>query len=380
VTTVWGGDSETVSATEPSHVKLLFVAPTSGVRGPIGTIVETLTESLRRDGFVIRHAAWGRQSDREGRVGRLRSLLQDTQRVRDLAVEWGPDVVVLHTGSDWVAHLRDLPLVFGLGRAGVRLIAEFHGSQVEDLVSPGHLGFKALSRFIARRVIGLLLLNEESRRAWNEFEPEVRAAVVQNPFRAFEGPTAPIRTILSEEPVRLVFVGRVVEHKGLRDVVRSLAELGRPAHLTVLGDGPDLPEVLKLAEGLGVSKLVEVKGQVDRAGVGAALSQSDMLVFPTYHLEGFPTVVLEAMGVGLPIITTQRWGTADWLEPEVHALFVPPKDPQALADAIVRLADDVDLRTRMSTANLELIGEFAPDVVARRYGAAVRAMLQSSDR
>jgi glycosyltransferase involved in cell wall biosynthesis len=378
---VAGTGAETAKLGEPARTKLLFVAPPSRVRGPMGGIVETLVESLLQEGYSVRLMPWGRRSDIENRLGRVYTWLQDTRRVLAQAAEWQPDAVVLHTGSDWVTHVRDLPLIVVLRMAGTRVVAELHGSQVEELSRTGHNAFKALSRFFARQVIGLLLLNKESVDVWKTFEPNVRTAAVQNPFAPLKGSRAVIRVIDSDEPIRLVFVAHVLPRKGLRDVVRALAEIHgeRPVTLSVVGDGPDLAGALKLANRLGVSALVDARGRMDSSGVAEQLSQSDIMVFPTYHPEGLPTVVLEAMGAGLPIVTTRRWGTADWLEPGIHAVFTPAKDPHALAEAVVRLADDVDLRRRMSAANLERIVEFAPDVVSARYAAALQTMLYRTD-
>ena len=230
------------------------------------------------------------------------------------------------------------------------------------------------------RELGLLLLNMESVDAWRNFEPGVRAAVVQTPSSPLRGSQAVIRVVGSHEPIRLVFVGRVIPAKGLQDVVRALAEVRceRPAVLSVVGEGPDLAGALTLAARPEVSAPVDPKGRMDHTGVAQQLSQSDIMVFPSYGPERFPTVVLEAMGAGLPIITTRRWGTADWLEPDVHAVFTPARDPHALAQTIMRLAADVDLRRRMSVANPEMIRDFEPGVVAARYAATLRAMIDSA--
>jgi glycosyltransferase involved in cell wall biosynthesis len=360
-----------------TRTRLIFLAPSTEAHGPIRAIAETLAESLANEGYSIRFASWGRRSDREHRLLRPFSLLQDTWSVRAMAVEWQPDAVVLHTSSDWVAHVRDLPLVVVLRLAKIPVIAEFHGSAVQPLSETGHFLFKAVSRLIARRLIGLLLLNKESAEVWATFEPGVRTAVVQNPLSPLEGSRATIREIGAQEPVHLIFVGRLIPAKGLRDAVLALAEVlsQRQAVLAVVGEGPELPGILTLAEQLGLSDHIDMVGYADRAGVAERLSQSDIMVFPSYHPEGLPTVVLEAMGAGLPIITTRRWGTADWLEAGIHAVFTPAREPHVLAQAIVSLAEDVGLRRRMSAANLERIGEFAPAVVAERYAETLRSMM-----
>jgi len=58
----------------------------------------------------------------------------------------------MHTGSDWIAHVRDVPMIVVLRFAGTPVVAELHGSVVEGLSGAGHFAFKALSRFMARRV------------------------------------------------------------------------------------------------------------------------------------------------------------------------------------------------------------------------------------
>ena len=76
--------------------------------------------------------------------------------------------------------------------------------------------------------------------------------------------------------------------------------------------------------------------------------------------KGFRRWFLRPWGPDCLSSRLDRWGTADWLEPDIHAVFTPARDPHALAEAIVRLAADVDLRRRMSAANLERIREFEP--------------------
>jgi glycosyltransferase involved in cell wall biosynthesis len=89
---------------------------------------------------------------------------------------------------------------------------------------------------------------------------------------------------------------------------------------------------------------------------------------------------MEAMGYGLPIVTTARRGCADILTAGEHALFVPPRDPQALAGAIDRLLDDDGLRERMGRANLEKVGDFAPERVVPRYAQILRQVVREDRR
>ncbi|CAM4135420.1 hypothetical protein COSO111634_33760 [Corallococcus soli] len=78
----------------------------------------------------------------------------------------------------------------------------------------------------------------------------------------------------------------------------------------------------------------------------------DVFVSPTYS-EGFSNTLLEAMASGLPIVSTRAVGVVDCLEDGRDALLVPPKDSDALADAIARMLDDAPLRERLATTALE---------------------------
>jgi glycosyltransferase involved in cell wall biosynthesis len=84
------------------------------------------------------------------------------------------------------------------------------------------------------------------------------------------------------------------------------------------------------------------------------------------------------MAAGLPIVTTPTRGISDHLVDGVHALFVPPRDPRALADAIERLLRDSALRKRMSGANRAKVRDFAPEKVAGQYLRALEEIVRDA--
>ena len=94
---------------------------------------------------------------------------------------------------------------------------------------------------------------------------------------------------------------------------------------------------------------------------------ADIFVLPTYHREGFPAVIQDALAHGLPIVTSPIRGVRDHLRDGVHALFAPPKNSMALADKINILLGDSDLRERMNIANKCKIGDFDSKLVGAQY-------------
>jgi len=81
-------------------------------------------------------------------------------------------------------------------------------------------------------------------------------------------------------------------------------------------------------------------GYLDWAHLELAYSLTTIFVLPTYHIEGFPAVIQDALGHGLPIIATPIRGVADHLIDGIHARLIPPKHPAKLAQALVELLKD----------------------------------------
>ena len=151
---------------------------------------------------------------------------------------------------------------------------------------------------------------------------------------------------LQGEPnqVRLLFVGRLVRTKGLRDLIRAVAKLQdmKEISLTVAGDGEELELCRQEATDLGIMSHIDFRGRVSRKEVERLYSEADIFVFPSFR-EPTGGVVLEAMRHGLPIITANYGGPA-YLATETCGIRVPVLNPQQfacdIATAIRSLAND----------------------------------------
>jgi glycosyltransferase involved in cell wall biosynthesis len=171
----------------------------------------------------------------------------------------------------------------------------------------------------------------------------------------YAGPSSgqPVRRS-PHEPLRLLALGRVSLMKGVLDLADAMARLDDRDIVVDLVGEPTLPaSVLQR-----FPKSMRVRGAVPRSEVSALLSASHALVFPTLS-DGFGMVQLEAMGAGLPVVST--WNCADVVEPGVDGWRVPAGDPEALAEAIARLDDDPDQLAAMSAAARRKATQFGPD-------------------
>jgi glycosyltransferase involved in cell wall biosynthesis len=146
-------------------------------------------------------------------------------------------------------------------------------------------------------------------------------------------------------PPRLLAAGRMVRQKRFDVLLCAFAlTSASDARLTILGDGPLLPMLTRLAQQLGIAERVDMRGYVD---LGPRLQQADVFVLSSDY-EGLPAVVIEALATNVPVVTTDSFHVARELLGQVKSCAVVPiGDPQALAQAIdrcLKAARDEDLR------------------------------------
>jgi glycosyltransferase involved in cell wall biosynthesis len=159
-----------------------------------------------------------------------------------------------------------------------------------------------------------------------------------------------------EEPVRLLYHGRVDRRKGVLDFLDALERLweaGVPFDATISGIGPDVEAARAKADAIGfTSAQVRFTGYADYDTVPDLYREADVFVSPTYA-EGFSNTILEAMAAGLAVVSTHSVGVSDCLRDEENGLLVNPGDVRALTAALRRVVEDDDLRQRLAEAGLE---------------------------
>ena len=158
---------------------------------------------------------------------------------------------------------------------------------------------------------------------------------------------------------RLVAASRLVERKGLGEMVSALAGLpdaelhiagGPPA--AELEDEPEARRLRTLAAELGVGDRLVLRGRVERADMPALLRTADVVVCAPWY-EPFGIVPLEAMACGVPVVATAVGGQIDSVEHGETGVHVPPRDPAALALALRELLDDPERRAALGAKGRE---------------------------
>lgn len=163
-----------------------------------------------------------------------------------------------------------------------------------------------------------------------------------------EKPAIPLRKADLATPAKLLFVGRVVEDKGVFDLLYVVKKLQGRASLNIVGGGPDLERARTLATQLGVNEYVNFTGQVPHHTLPSYFNVSDLVVVPSNNnYEGFPRVIMEAWGHHRPVVVSEVGGIRAFVQDRKNALIVAPGDLGQLYDAIDLLLSDGDLYKRL---------------------------------
>ncbi|HET7462624.1 MAG TPA: glycosyltransferase [Longimicrobium sp.] len=231
-------------------------------------------------------------------------------------------------------------------KTGLPLVSTFFG--VELTWMERQFPFLApLLRRIVRGSDAVTAISTYTARRLQAQVPGVDPAII--PFgAAVDAPAEPPPyTYDGARPFELLFVGRLVERKGVHLLLEALGALpaDRRVVLNVVGDGPERPRLQEQAERLGLGGRAVFHGFVSKDELQRRLETCDAFVLPAVidakgDTEGLGVVLIEAMSYARPVIASAAGGIVDIVRDGRNGYLVPPGDTAALATAIGRMMDD----------------------------------------
>jgi glycogen synthase len=277
---------------------------------------------------------------------------QGAQIVRD----WRPDLVHLHTAWIW-------PFAEKVMGTGIPMIYTAHSvdrAEYEFGQEPGHILDHADDQGLAiANVNGLIALTQDEANLLVHYYPDAgaRIRIVGNGIDDCEEARKASERDRSGASPLVLYTGRLVERKGIRDLLSAIPVVLEqvPEARFVMAGGPagwPAEEVARQwlpAECLAYRDRIHFTGWLQAAELDAWYRKADIQVIPSRY-EPFGMVVLEGMLHGLSIIAASVGGPLAILDHDVTGIFVPPFDPTALANALVHLLRDPQLRRRLGAS------------------------------
>jgi glycosyltransferase involved in cell wall biosynthesis len=329
----------------------------------------------REEGDVRRVRSRQLPLDPEDRLmswSRLMALEDDLRR-------WRPDVVHVHT--PFAAHYAGLR--YGR-RLGVPVVETYHTFFEEYMRH--YLPFlpSAGTRWAARRltvaqcraVDALVVPSPQMLAKLREYGVPTRAEVLPTglePAEFARGDGAAFRArhgLAPDRPV-LVHISRVAHEKNIDFVLRALVRVRRDVPevlLLVAGEGPALAHLRRLAGSLGLDDHVRFLGYLDRAtDLLDCYRAGDAFVFAS-RTETQGLVLLEALALGVPVVSTAVMGTADVLR-DARGAVIAPDEEEGFAAAVVRVLRDPALRRSLAAAGPRDAAAWSAEALAGRLAA-----------
>lgn len=271
-----------------------------------------------------------------------------------------PDVVHVHwiipQGIVALAIPRRIPL----------LVTTLGG----DLYALNAAPIRALKARVVRRAARVTVMNADMARKVVELGASAGDVEVM-PMGAQLDAVLPRTDRAAGDPVRLLFVGRLVEKKGLPHLLEAIRSLpSGSVRLRVVGDGPLAATLRREAEGLDV----EFVGQLGREGLFAEYASADVAVFPSVQAssgdrDGLPVALLEAMGSGCAVVASRIPGIDEAVVDGVSGVLVTSGSSSELSDALGRLISDEATLATLRAGAAERAQDFSVAAIGDRYRA-----------
>jgi L-malate glycosyltransferase len=277
-------------------------------------------------------------------------ILRTTLALKLLLREIRPDILHMHCLDALVAPvlLRFRPFVVSVW--GADIVGET-GLAADDW------RFKFLKKIVLRNADAVIALSRflaVSTCEYGELPPERVLThywgVDLEQFKRKE----PSDGSTKNDTIVLGFVKHLLPKYGPEYFIRAVAKVrSQYAYIkaVMIGDGPLRAELESLAMALGIQDIITFIGSVPHDAVPSYMSQFDIFIMPSvYESETFGVAAAEAQAMGIPVVATRVGGIPEAVADGLTGLLVPPRDEGAIADAVIRLIEDRQLRESMSKA------------------------------
>lgn len=339
---------------------VLIIGPTpppyNGMSVATDVVLEGLNEAMP---IVHLDTADRRDLANVGKVDwtNIRLALSQGMKYLSLLFQRNPAVVYVPISQASLPFVRDCLFLVPARFLRVPVVVHLHGSYFPQFYKNSSTPMRWLVRFALRNVRRAIVLGDTLTGAFDGVIDRDRVRVVPNGLPDCAAGTKDARSQRAHR--RVLFLATLLEEKGIFDTLRAIPSVLKVVDcvFTFAGEWCRPEDKLlaeRLVDELAIADYVEFPGPVGPTAKQQLFLSSDVFVLPTYYpFEGHPFVILEAMRAGLPVVTTNAGCIEETVKDGVTGLIVRKRDPESVAQAIIRLLTDPNLRTRMGNVARE---------------------------
>lgn len=349
-----------------SDLRIALVGPLPPPAGGMANQTRQLGELLRQEGAQV-EVVQVNAPYQPGWAEKLKGLRALFRLLPYACCLWRAagkaDLLHVMANSGWSWHLFAAPAIW-IGRLrGKPVVVNYRGGEAESFLR----GASGTVRASMNRAAMLVLPSGFLKDVFGRFGMEGRIVSNIIDLARFRPADA------SRKPAAHVMVARNLEPiYGIDTALRAFARVAavRPdARLSVAGTGPQADALKALAAQLGIADRVVFTGRLDRDEMAALYRDADLALNPS-RVDNMPNSVLEALASGVPVVTTNVGGIPYIVEQECTAMLVPPDDPEAMADAMLRVLGDDVFAARLRAAGMEDVQRYSWSAVKNELLAA----------
>lgn len=300
----------------------------------------------------------------EMKRSRIGNFFARLKKLRGIWKKERPDVILSFIGKNNIMALLTSAFL------GIPVAVSVRGEPKEEYASRP---LRILSKTLFKKAAGVILQSERAKAFFPE-SVRKKAVVLKNPLnpdfvrQPFDGP----------REKEIVAVGRVDANKNHEMIIRAFAKTAErfPEYrLTIYGDGVLRKKLIKLAEELGLSERISLPGPV--SDVADRIWRAGMFVLSSYS-EGMPNTLLEAMCMGLPVISTDcsGGGAAELIRDNENGKLVAPGDVDGLAAAMEEYMEYPERASACGLAAAHLLESYRPEAVAHTWMVYLEGLMR----
>jgi glycosyltransferase involved in cell wall biosynthesis len=360
--------------------KILIHAPNLSTPGGKQTYFTSLLDNFESD---IEFFFYGAQGERESRLRVFKRLFKDYWKFYHLLQKNDYSLVHLNPSLNVKSFFRDSIFAAICSLTNTKMTVFWHGWQwtFEKKTVRKMLFWFRMTYGKANSMIILAKEFSDQLKIYGYKKPIYQVTTVADPiFFELESKfkNTPIDN-LKKKTLVFLFLSRIEIVKGIYETLESFEILKKDypdITLKIAGSGGELEAVQKYVDAKQL-KGVELLGWICGEEKAKVFYESDVYLLPSYHGEGLPCSILEAMATGLPVISTEVGGIKDFFEDEVMGYLVKMKDPIDLSEKIRRIIDNPEKIETMGRYNIEYArNRFTPQKVGseleRIYAETIR--------
>ena len=289
-----------------------------------------------------------------------------------------PDIVYIPISQTTLGYLRDVPFIIISKVFGRKVVCHLRGGYFHKWYESTNSMMRWIVRCTHSLVDGQIVLGEKLKWLFNNIIPEKKIFVVPN-GRDFE---FSFNSNKEANKVKILYLSNLIRTKGVLDVLLAVPEvykIHKNIEFIFAGSERDTEVKKEIDQFLYKNGYLPVRfiGPIHGKEKYSLYEISDIFTFPTYYImEGHPWVIIEAMAAGLPIITTNHAAITESVKDGVNGFIVEKQNPKQIAEKIIYLIENPDIRKKMGEASRRLYLEnFTEEKMVERMKKAFEYVL-----